>query len=743
MEMPQINNNALDRLFSPRNIAVVGASTDQTKLGTAILKNIIYAGFKGDIYPINPKYNSVLGLKCYPAVSSIATTIDLAVIVVPAPFVLEIIQDCARAGVKNAVIISSGFKETGKQGAQIEELIVKAAHEYGMRILGPNCLGISSSKSKLDASFAGQQLLPGDIAFMSQSGAFNCALLDASKKIGLGFAHLVSFGNKSDLDENEMLKYWLNDSKVKVIGGYIEQFSNGREFIEIIKSNPSKPIVILHPGHTKESRKAAVSHTGSMADSSKVVQAALTQHGVIQVETVEEMFNTLMMLSWSDLESVNQADDIAIITNAGGPGIMLTDQVVSAGLKIAKLSKRNKLGLSKLLPEAASVNNPIDLIGDALADRYESTLKYLGKKLDNSVESIIALLTPQRVTQIEKTASVIANEYKVSDKFIVPVFMGGELTDKGLAKLWGKKVPAFSSSHEAIQAMVNLNQYLNYKRTVGTQTSSINLKTTLKPNRKFFTDQKKEFLRSHFVALINERISSKAAALPEDISKALVSQFGFDLPAEAIVDTLEEAKTFATKVGYPVVIKATTEDVAHKTDFKALFLNISDVHTLEKSYAQLQKNLKAHTGRKSHRILIQEQITGGHELLIGVSRDGDSSVYNRSSESPLHKSRNGFGHVILFGYGGIYTEVFKDNSSRLLPTTRRQLSEMINETKVSQIIEGARGKTPLALEQLIETLELLQEMVLLFPEIESIDINPVILTEKRCICVDFKIFIKQ
>ncbi len=704
-----MKNNDLTTLFNPNSIAVVGVSENTSKLGSVVFNNILKGGFEGKVYPVNPKYPALFGYKCYAKIAAIEEKVDLAVIVIPAEFVFDAIKDCAEKKVSDAIIISAGFGETGAEGEKMEKEITSFAKEHGIRILGPNCLGIIIPKLKLNASFAPQIPDDGNVAFLSQSGAFNTAILDLAEQNKLGFSHFISIGNKSDLNEQDFVMNFMLDEEVKVLGIYLEEFEDGKDFIDLIKSYELKPTVLLHPGESVEARKAISSHTGSLAGSSDVIKAALRQTGITQVYTIEKMFAAMMMFSWGKLP---KGDKIAIVTNAGGPGIMLTDMVVKEGLKLAELTEETQTELKKVLPTTASVHNPVDVIGDAQVDRYSNAIQILEK--DPNVDVIVVLLTPQLVTQIEETAKFIINFYETSSKTIVPIFIGGNYVQAGLSRFFDHKVPAFQFPEEAIHSIKNLVEFYKF---VNSTKEKINISKS-----------------DSNAPLINKGLTDQPVAMSQELAKKLAEEFDLTMPKEAIVKSLEEAEGFAQKHGYPIVLKALAEDIMHKTDVKALFLDISNWEELSEAYENLQENITKATGKASAEVLIQEQIKGGEELFIGANRDGNSEVYDNGK---------GFGHLLVFGKGGIYTEVYKDISNALIPISEKEIENLINETKVSKIINGTRGKKPLALGALIKTINKIQRLLVSYPQIVSLDINPVILTEERCIVVDLKCFIQK
>ena len=696
----------LENLFNPKSIAVVGVSQDASKLGSVIYSNIIDAGFEGALYPVNPKYDDIGGVKAYKSVSDIGKEVDLVVVVVPAAFVKDVVADCATSQVNNLVIISAGFGETGAEGKEIEDEILKIASQANMRILGPNCLGISVPGAKFDASFAARMPNPGQIAFMSQSGAFNTALLDLAAESQLGFSHFVSVGNKSDLNELDFLEAWGDDRNVKVIAMYLEEFTDGKDFVNLI-AKTNKPVVILNPGNSTQAQAAISSHTGSLASPRAAVDAALRKAGAVRVDSAEKMFNVLRLFS----ESINPTGSkVAIVTNAGGPGVMVTDMVDELGLQVPEFSDAVQQVLKKYLPAEASTHNPVDLIGDALADRYENTINVLLQT--DEVDSIVVILTPQRVTQIAETAKVIAAAAKSGKKLVIPIFMGGKDVREGLDIFQNANVPAFQFAEEAIYALGKL---------VGSTTEIEIVKL--------------EHKLAGSINLSDYALKTEMA-LPQATIIQLCAEAGISMPKQLMSQNVEDALHFANEVSYPVVLKADTEDIVHKTDVRALYLRIANADVLRNAYGELTNTVMQETGKQEHEIklLVQKQLAEGLELIVGVKRDGDMHVYESTGK--------GFGHLLVVGSGGIYTEVYEDVSNGLVPLSRSQLHDMVLNTKVSQIIAGARGQDQLALEKLLDLLEAVQKLVIAYPQIDAIDINPVMLSRDDCVAVDVKILVK-
>lgn len=710
--------NSLEAFFSPKVVAIVGVSDDPSKIGSVIFNNMIDAGFSGKLYPINPKHKTLYYHEGFPKVSDIPEKeVDLVCIVVPAQFVLEVMQDCALKKVKAVVIITAGFKEIGEEGAKLENSILEIAKKNNIRIIGPNCLGYIVPKSKLNVSFAAATPAEGNIAFISQSGAFCTGILDMAIPNNLGFSHFVSVGNKCDVDEFELIDSWMKDDDVKVIGAYLEELKYGQEFLDAINRNSEKlkPVIIYKPGKSDEAKKAISSHTGSIAGSLQTFQTAMSQNGVIEANSIRGFFNLISAFSRSKLP---KGPNVGIITNAGGPGIIATDKVIESGLKIAVLNQVVQDQLKKVLPNTANVHNPVDVIGDALADRYSSAIEILGK--DPNVDSILIILTPQLVTQIEDTAKVIINAIKTYDKPILPVFIGDKYITPGFQRISDQKLNCYRDIDDAIEVLSAMLGFQNFKlsRTLVQKNEKISVMSLLN--------------RGHYKSEIKNVIARGIHVLPDEIIDNLINEVGLEGPKQKVCFNIDEAKLFADPI-YPVVIKATNDVIAHKTDFKALYLDIYDPNELEAAFKELALTINKNTGKVDPGILIQEQLDYKQEFFIGANRDGAVDVYDINTP--------GFGHLIAFGQGGIYTEIYKDIRYCLVPTSEMEVQNALKETKIFEILNGARGKEPLAIDKIIDSILAVQKLLLLYPEIVTMDINPVLITKDRAVSVDIKIFV--
>ncbi|MBD3362238.1 hypothetical protein GF362_00785 [Candidatus Dojkabacteria bacterium] len=712
--------NNINNLLNPKSIAVVGVSKDVTKLGAIIYNNIIDSGYEGELYAVNPKYEELFDKRCYPSVGAIDGDVEIVIFVIPAKFIAEALKEAAeQKGIKGAVIISAGFKEIGEEGKKKEEEIIEIASKYGVRILGPNCLGFINTSIGLNASFATSSPPAGDIFFSSQSGAFCTAALDIAQKKNMGFAQFVSYGNKADVSEIDLIEYALESDDVKVVGSYIEEITDGQELYNMIRKKQNKPVILLTPGKTEKAKLAISSHTGSLAGSAEVRNQALKQCGAMLVENMNTMFNLLMAFSWSP---PLKGKRIAVVTNAGGPGIIAADKIITEGLELAELTSSTQDKIKASLPKAASVVNPIDVIGDALAERYAAPIGILGE--DPNVDGILIILTPQLITQIEETAKLIINESRVLKKPIFAAFLGGKYVRSGVERLYDHNVPVFDYVEEAIEVMAHMYKYYSFER----EASHLNLSIE---NVNVSDNTRDE---------VEKIVTEEPQPLPEKLVVKLAEEFEIDVPRQMVSNNIEDVVNFCQDK-YPIVMKATTADIIHKTDEKSLYLNLKTEDQVRKAFNELQITIarlkdKMVDEKNLADILIQEHIVGGEEIFVGVNRDGTSEVYSNPDD-------RGFGHMVVFGKGGIYTEVYKDLASRLLPLSRQGIEEIVDATKVSKVLKGARSSGTLAMDKVYDLIDKIQSMVISYPEIVSMDLNPGIVTDDRAVVVDLKVFVQK
>ncbi len=704
----------LDHLFHPESIAVVGASTDESKLGTHILKNLCVGGHNKRLYPVNPHAEPILNLKTYASVSDIPDSIDLAVIAVPAPFVAAVVKECVQKKVPFLVIITAGFKETGEAGAKMELELKQIIKGSKTRIVGVNCLGVLSPANKLNASFSATDTHGGNIAFMSQSGAFGSAILDWSNKTSIGFKYFVSLGNKTDMNELDFVDYWEYDPEVKVVAAYLEGIDDGYKLRKYAaEASLKKPILVIKPGRSNSAKDAISSHTGTLAGDYTMIKTALEQSGVLMIESMQDLFDLMKGFSWLPYEV---PDRVAVVTNAGGPAVVTTDLLEDHHLEMAKFEDKTHDSLIANLPPASNTHNPIDVIGDALSGRYRTAIEAVMK--DKNTDSVIVILTPQIMTEIEKTAETIVqlvNKYK---KPLVAVFIGGKKVAAGIKILNEHHIPCYGFPDQAVKVLASLSKYMAYRN-----------KHTKKK------------------AAVKTIVSKKSLHLPDTVAgrqildqttiATIAEKYGINLPKTAYPRTLAEAIAEQNKWKTPAVMKLSSVNLLHKIDSKAVYLNLDSEEKITEAYEALSKLGQTVLSKEEMKagkfIQMQQFITGGLETILGVKRDG-----------ALHKGQEytGFGHLVLFGLGGIYTEIFKDTAARLSPLSRDLVEEMVDETRMSKMLHGFRGKK-YDYEGVVDTIQKIDRLVQDYPQIKEMDINPLIVTEDKVYAVDLKVILSN
>jgi acetyltransferase len=698
-------------ILSPKSIAIVGVSQDSEKISSVILKNLINGGYNGKIYPVNPKYEELQGRKAYPDILAIPEDVDMVCIAIPYQFVEDVVDQCVEKKVKSVVIISAGFGEVGPEGAELEERITTKLKRENIRLIGPNCLGFINNKAKINLTFARENPGEGKIAFISQSGAFCTAILDMACEKRLGFSHVVSIGNKADIHENELMEMFVADNDIKAIALYLEEFSDGKEFVTL-SQKAKKPILLIAPGSSEKAQEAISSHTGSLASSFDTTIAAIKKGNMIYTENSDELFKLMKLI---DLDIIPKGRGIGIVSNAGGPGIIAVDMIEKKDMEVAEIGEKTTQKLLKILPPEASIKNPVDILGDAKSDRYQGTITELLNEI--SVDSILVILTPQLITEIEATANVITELRKKTSKPIFSCFLGGKDIKAGIRILEEANAPWFTDIQEAIRLISKLAEFEENKEL-----------TKIVNSDDYFKKPK-------YKEEINEEIvPDRSNVIPDELGIKILEEFGIDTPKQQVVSSLEQGRDFASTI-FPVAIKATSEDLAHKTDFKALYLDIRTISEFEERYQELKETVTKTTGNVAPKILIQEMIPGKLEFFIGANREGGIDIYE--------KEGRGFGHLLAIGQGGIYTEVYKDIRHILVPENREKINAILSKTKVSEIIDGYRGKPPLPREKIIDLIMSIQKLLVSYPEIISMDINPVMVTEDRAVVVDAKFYVAK
>ena len=680
----------LKAIFAPRSVAVIGASAKQQSLGRAVFANLLFATYSGCVYPVNTKAKSVLGVRAYPSVMDVPDEVDLAVVLVPAGMVPQVLKDAGRKGCKGAIVISAGFKEVGGQGVELEQQLREIAQNCGMAMIGPNCFGVINTDPavSLNATFSRNFPLMGKIAFISQSGAVGVAALEYAAGKKIGFSKFVSIGNKADTNENHLLEALADDPMTEVILLYVEDLEDPKEFIRLAQRiSEKKPILAVKSGRTKEGAKAAASHTGALAGSDDVYDSLFTQCGVLRVETLEEMFRFGIAFANQPLPRGRR---LAIVTNAGGPGIMATDAAVRHGLELAELTPKSKSILRANLPPTVSLNNPVDLVGDADEIRYQLAMQTV--LADDNVDGVIAICVPQMLTNLEATSKMIAQQVRFSDKPVFAVYMATGDIESSLKILEDAKIPHYRFPEDAARALGAMARYVAWRQRPRTEVVH-------------YDDVQRDTVR----AIIDKAKSEGRRFLPEPEAHAILRAYG--LPMSRSIQAQDEAAAVsaAKEIGFPVVMKIISPQIVHKVDVGGVRLNLKSEADVKAAYADLMQHVKAaRPGAQIWGVLIQEMVRNGKETILGMKRDPH------------------FGALLMFGLGGIYVEVFKDVVFRIAPIRELGARHMIDGIKGFKLLKGFRGEPPSDIEAIAQSLMRLSQLVTDFPEIEEMDINPLI-----------------
>ena len=687
-----MTDTMLEYFFNPQSVAIIGASRNPEKVGYSILSNIIDSGYRGKIYPVNPKVEDVLGYKCYSSVLEIDDDLDLAVIAIPAKFVIQVIKECAEKNLKSAIVVSAGFKEIGIEGARLERELIRLCKQYNIDLLGPNCLGMISTFTPINASFASKMPLHGSVGFISQSGALCTGILDWSLEENIGFSRFISLGNKAGLSETEFIAALSEDPNTNVILTYIEGVKDGKKFLTHVgRATRKKPVIIIKSGVSAAGARAVSSHTGTLAGMDKAYDTAFKQLGIIRAAQMEELFDLAEAFSKTSLPKGNR---VAIITNAGGPGIIATDAADKYGLKLAAFSHETIEKLREGLPTEAGKHNPIDVLGDAKADRFKFTLEIAAQ--DDNIDCIIVLLTVQAMTEIEATAEVIANIALRSNKPIMTSFIGGVDAQKGDNKLRMSGIANFPFPERAVAVMSQLAKYSAYlkekERTLPEPFPDVSPSEVHEIFSKVRQDNRKNLLGHEAIAVANA--------------------YGIITPATRLARSAFEAVDLAQQIGNggPVALKIASPQIIHKTDIGAVRLGLqsSDEKEIIDTFNQIIENAVRYMPQaKIYGVQVQKMNPKGRELIIGMSRDLT------------------FGPLVMFGLGGIFVEVLKDVTFRLAPMSRKDAKEMIAETKAAgTLLRGVRGEPPADIDSVVDMILRVSQLVTEFPEIVEMDINP-------------------
>jgi len=679
----------LDGLLYPNAVAVIGASRSPGKVGYAILSNLVGSGYRGKIIPINPKAGEILGLPCYKDIREAKTKIDLCIVVVPPAAVMGALESAAAAGAQAVTVITAGFKEVGADGAALEKEIAAYCRKHRMRLLGPNCLGLINTANNMNASFAAQMPKPGSISVLSQSGALCTAILDWAEGRGAGLAKLISIGNKADLSETDLLQALAKDEQTKVIAAYLESITSGPEFIRVAEEvSREKPLVILKAGTTAAGGKAASSHTGSLAGADIAYGAAFKRAGVVRSEDFESLFDFATALAMQPLPKGNR---VAVITNAGGPGIMAADAVENLGMKLEPLTPEIAEDIMANLPAAASVGNPIDVLGDAGPDKYAMALEKTLK--DPKVDAVVVILTPQAMSDPDATADAIIN-VTTDEKPVLACFMGGSQIMNARAKFVSANIPDYPSPERAVRALKAMADYAAWL------------------NRPPRIVARFPVNRHRVERVLSRQVRAGRPEVGEVEAKEILRAYDFNVLPGQLARSSEDAVAVAERVGYPVVMKIVSPDILHKSDFGGVKLNLATPAAVRDAYdlMMLRISRKAPTAQLRG-VLVEKMGKPGREVILGMHRDPQ------------------FGPMLMFGLGGIFVEVMKDVSFYLAPLTHSEALQMLENTRSYALLRGARGEAAVDLNGIASALQRISQLVTDFPQIEEMDINPFIVGE--------------
>ncbi|MCD6164405.1 MAG: acetate--CoA ligase family protein [Candidatus Odinarchaeota archaeon] len=705
MEEKLMAKSAIDKLFNPKSVAVVGASRHSGKIGHAVLYNLVYGGYRGKIYPINPNANEVLGLQCYPSVLKVPEEIDLAVITVPSVLVPQVMEEIGQKNISTSIVISSGFKEVGGEGAKLEREIVEIAKKYGIRFLGPNCFGVIDTWNSLNTTFSSQSPLKGHIAFISQSGALCVAILNQGLMEKIGFSKFINLGNKADIDEIDLMEYLADDPQTKVITLYLEDIRQGRKFVRTArKVVKKKPVLVIKAGRTEEGEKAVSSHTGSLAGMDVAYETAFKQSGVIRAYRIDELFDAAEAFA---NQPIPKSEKVAIITNGGGVGVLLTDAASLNGLKFARFSQKTIEELHKFLPPFASFRNPLDVTGNANEEVYFNAFKTIIN--DPNVDGVITASLPLQIMDERKLAHLIGEVATQVKKPVIGCFMGGEEVEEVEDILRKYNIPNYTEPERAVKAYAKLVRYKKILEELNMEENVVTFDVNRKGVAEIFKKLREE----------------NRTRLTEIEAKQVLENYGIIVPKYRVVKSLEEAVEAAEDIGYPVVLKIVSPDIIHKSDIGAVKINIIDEKKLRVAYQEIIRNVKKHAPKAVvHGISVQEMVPSGIEVIIGGIKDPQ------------------FGPLVMFGLGGIYVEIFRDVAFRVTPVSEREAEKMISEIRGYNIIRGVRGRTRGDINFIKETIMRVSQLLEDFKEISELDINPLTVHEKGGFAVDARMKIK-
>jgi len=698
----------LQVMFNPKTVALIGATEKRAAVGRTILENLLRSKERR-IFPVNPLREKVLDVKSYPTIAGVPEHVDLAVVATPARSVPEVVEECGQAGVEGISIISAGFKEIGEEGTQLESEIDRIRRKYGMRIMGPNCLGFVRPVLGLNATFLRGNPPPGNMAFISQSGALGSAILDWAVSAGIGFSMFASLGSMIDIDFGDMIDFLGDDAATKSILIYMEGVGDARKFMSAAREFARrKPILILKPGRFAESARAAHSHTGAMAGDDAVYEAAFRRTGIVRVREIAELFDAAEVL---DSKKLPAGPRLAIVTAAGGPGVMATDALIDLGGELAKLSEESMKQLNAFLPSYWSKANPVDVLGDATVDRITKALTICLS--DPMVDGVLVIYVPLDSAPSTQLAQAVADSTKNAWKPVIATWMGAKDVEEGRHIFVENNIPTYDTPEEAVRTYVNMCRYKRHLDQLYETPDEL--------------PEHKAPSKDHLKELLRMALTEGRTLLNEEESKDFLKTYGIPVTMPQFVQGPEAAVSIAEKVGYPVVIKVVSPDISHKSDVGGVIIGIDSSAALKEAYGKLMQRVKKRAPEAAIMgVAVEKMITDvDYELILGTKKDKD------------------FGSVILFGMGGTAAEFIKDFSIGLPPLNRTLAKMLMQDTKVYKMLQGFRGKPPADFEGLEEIVVNFSNLIVDFPEIAEIDINPLAISNGRASALDARIIIDR
>jgi acetyltransferase len=692
----KLRQENLETIFNPKSVAIVGTNNVKGTVPHDILDSIIKSDFNGIVYPVSPREKSIKGIKAYKYVVDVPDDVDLAILVFPSSVCHMALEQCGQKGIKSVIIISAGYKEVGEAGLKREQQLIEIARKYDISFIGPNCLGVinTAPETNLNASFAREMPEQGNIGFLSQSGALCTAVLDYASAKHIGFSKFISFGNKADISEIDLLYYLMNDEATKVILMYLEEVSDGKALMKAARDvieQSGKPLLIIKSGRTDEGASAAASHTGSLTGKDEICDAAFVQAGIIRCDNIEEMFNKAIAFAY---QPPPVSEKVAIITNAGGPGVLTTDAAISTGLKLAKFSDETTSILKKALPATANINNPVDVIGDARSDRYLAAIQ--ASFDDPDVAGVFVILTPQSMTDIDAIAADVARIAEGESKPIYTSFMGEKDVASGIDILQKHKIPHYILPESMCTAYQTVYHFHKNVKTKTHRPSTLGN------------------IQGELARKIMDKVHANGRSYISEVETIeFLQTYGLPVPQGKLASTADEAVKIADEIGYPVVLKVVSDDIIHKSDVKGVELNLGSASEVNDAWERIHSNVRLTMPDASiSGLYVIRMITGSEEIILGIKRDPS------------------FGPVLMFGLGGIFVEIFKDVSFGVAPLSREEAMHMLEQTRAFKILQGARGRNPRDMDSIVDALLRLGQLALDFPEIEELDINPLFVFDK-------------